>query len=101
MREKIQESILSFFNLVEELDRDSNLFDDEMKVSNNYIIQRFQKTSLVLNELIGNMFRENYGIDGITYDNIEDVYNPLLTGFGSLHQTHEYLMSQGMDAYTS
>lgn len=87
--------------VVSTLDSDSNLFTSESQIGSNPAIQRFQKTSSVLNELIGQIFREGFAIEGINYDNIEQVYNPLLTGLGSLHATHEYLMSQGMSPDTS
>ena len=67
-------------------------------ISSNPVIQRFEKTSTILNQSIGDIFREGYGIDGITYDNVEEVYNPLRTGFGSLYETHHYLLSMGMKA---
>lgn len=101
LKERIQGSIKEYSELVEMLDADSNLFSTDALVGNNPAIQRFKKTSSVLNELIGSIFREGLAIEGIDYDNIEQVYNPLITGLGSLHATHEYLLTHGISAETS
>ena len=48
--------------------------------------QRLKKTQFTINEMIGDTFREGYGIDGVTLDNIEMVFDPLVSGVGSLHK---------------
>ena len=48
--------------------------------------QRLKKTQFTINQMIGDTFREGYGIDGVTLDNIEMVYDPLVSGIGSLHK---------------
>ena len=42
------------------------------------------------------MFREGYGIDGVTIDNMDMVYDPLVSGIGSLSRRKQQLVSQGM-----
>lgn len=51
-----------------------------------------QLTSTGINSLIQNHFEEHYGIEGITYDNIEQVYNPKISGISTIAETREYLI---------
>ena len=51
-----------------------------------------QLTSTGINSLIQNHFEEHYGIEGITYDNIEQVYNPKISGISTVAETREYLI---------
>lgn len=53
-------------------------------------------TSTGINDLIENHFEEHYGIEGITYDNIEQVYNPKISGIQTLAETRDYLIQHGM-----
>lgn len=101
LKGKIQNSLTQFQNIVDELDQDPVMFGRPQQVKNSPIIQRFEKTSGALNEMIACLFAQSYGIEGIDYENIEEVYNPLRSGFGSLHKTHEFLMSKGIKAETS
>ena len=101
LRERLASNLSEFSEVIQLIDEDSTLFENAEKVSANPVIQRFEKTSKLLDELVGQAFRENFGIEGVSYENIEDVYDPLLSGFGSLHQTHDFLLSQGMKAETS
>ena len=58
--------------------------------------QRLRKTQFTLNEIVADMFREGYGIDGVTIDNMDMVYDPLVSGIGSLSRRKQQLVSQGM-----
>lgn len=78
--------------MVEQLDRDIAPYTKNAKITNNLVIQRLKKTFTILNDHITNFFIQGFGIDGITYENIEEVYNPLRTGLGSLQATHEFLL---------
>ena len=44
--------------------------------------EKFKKTSEIMDETIKSSFLRLYGIDGIGFSNLEDVYSPLLSGFG-------------------
>lgn len=44
------------------------------------VFYRMQKTSFAINELIERVFVTDFGINGIKYDSIEQVYNQALTG---------------------
>lgn len=39
---------------------------------------------------------ERFGIKGVSLDNLEQIYNPLNSGFGSLHATRTHLIQRGM-----
>lgn len=45
------------------------------------------------------MVRESYGFNDITFDNIEQLYNPRLTHIQSVQETTDYLVKRGM-SYT-
>ena len=47
-------------------------------------LDRLKKTSFTLNEMIGMHFREAHGLTGISFDNMEQIYNPLVSGIASL-----------------
>lgn len=101
LREKLASNLSEFTEVIKLVDEDLTLINNENKVGSNPIIQRFEKTAKLLDELVCQAFRKNFGIDGISYENIEDVYDPLHTGFGSLQKIHEYLLSMGMNPETS
>lgn len=44
------------------------------------------------------MVIERYGILGVQLDNLEQLYNPLLSGIGSITETRSYLIQKGMNA---
>jgi hypothetical protein len=50
----------------------------------------------VLDQQISKSFEENFGIEGITFSNMEQVYSPLLSGFGQMHETRQHLLKNGM-----
>lgn len=39
---------------------------------------------------------ERYGFKGVSLDNIEDVFNPSVSGIGSMQATRTYLIQRGM-----
>lgn len=42
------------------------------------------------------MIRSQFGIKGITFDNLEQLYNAQLTGYETLHETRDFLLQHGM-----
>lgn len=56
----------------------------------------FKKTSAFIDERIRSSFLSLYGIDGIGFKNIEDVYCPLVSGISSMAETRSYLLKRGM-----
>jgi hypothetical protein len=60
------------------------------------VFEKLQKTSFVLNERVKMMVKESYGFDGITFDNIEQLFNPRVTQINSVHETIDYLVQRGM-----
>ena len=51
--------------------------------------------------MIGDIFRDGHGIDGITLDNLEMIYDPLVSGVGSVFKRKQQLVSQGMALATA
>lgn len=47
-------------------------------------LEKLKTTSAYLDESIRNAFLKLYGIDGLTFANMEDVYSPLVSGKGSM-----------------
>ena len=82
--------------ILAQVDNEPALYDRYSKIGNLPEFDRLKKTSFTMNEMIGDMFRNGYGLNGITYNNIEQVYNPLVSGVGSLHKQKQKLVSQGM-----
>ena len=56
LKGKIQNSLTQFSTLVDELDQDPVMFGRAQQVKNSPIIQRFEKTSGALNEMIASLF---------------------------------------------
>ena len=42
------------------------------------------------------MVKESYGFEGITFDNIEQLFNSHITQITSIHETIDYLVQRGM-----
>jgi hypothetical protein len=47
---------------------------------------------MALNEEASRAIMERFGFKGISLDNIEDVFNPSVTGIGNLQATRSYLI---------
>lgn len=60
--------------------------------------EKLKKTSAFIDESIHGSFLRLYGIDGINFANMEEVYNPLVSGLGSMHKVRQHLLSRGMTA---
>ncbi len=58
--------------------------------------QRLQKQFVAVNFLIEDLMQQQYGLMGINFDNIEDVYNTHITGLKTLAETRDYLIERGM-----
>jgi hypothetical protein len=59
-------------------------------------IDRLQKTQVALNEEASRAIMERFGFKGISLDNIEDVFNPSVSGIGNMQATRSYLIQRGM-----
>ena len=51
--------------------------------------------------MVGDIFRDGHGIDGINLDNLETVYDPIVSGVGSVFNRKQQLVSQGMPLATA
>lgn len=51
-----------------------------------------------MNEETEKVVRERLGISGIKLDEIEEIYNPVRTGLGTMTATRSYLIKKGMSS---
>lgn len=58
--------------------------------------RRLEKQFTAVNFLLEDLMQRQFGIKGITFDNIEDVYNRHVTGLKTLAETRDYLTERGM-----
>jgi hypothetical protein len=47
---------------------------------------------MAINEEAENAILERFGIHGVRLDNIEEVYNPIKSGMGSMAETRKHLI---------
>mgnify|MGYP000347554634 CR=1 FL=1 len=82
-------------SLIEELDADQS--NASLHIKGNFgTFEKLQKTASVFDEQIRQNFLVQYGIDGISFSSIEQVYNPLVTGIATMAQTRAHLVRKGM-----
>jgi hypothetical protein len=48
--------------------------------------------------LTSQIFKDRYDISGVNIDTIDQVYNPVFSGIGSMEKTREYLIKKGMSS---
>jgi hypothetical protein len=66
------------------------------------VFERLNVTSKLINHQIGCYFEDYFGIKGITYDTLAQVYNPHHSGIPSLARTRDHLVANGMsDSFAS
>lgn len=46
--------------------------------------------------MIEHAFLTRFGIKGMNYANLEQVYNPLVSGFGTMQDARSHLLKNGM-----
>lgn len=51
--------------------------------------------------LVADIFRERFGIEGLDFSNIEQVYDPFVSGIPSVRATQDFLVKNGMIASMS
>jgi hypothetical protein len=52
-----------------------------------------------VDSLVSQIIEERFGISSVNFKNIEQVYNPMLSGIASMTATHKHLISQGMPVH--
>lgn len=60
------------------------------------VFHRLNQTAQMVNHQIGETFERQFGIKGITFDNIEQVYNSHVSGIPTVLKTRDYLVQNGM-----
>lgn len=77
-----------FLKVLKEVEQEGDLLDPTY--------EKLMKTQTVMNEATQQIFLKRYGIAGVTLDEMEQVYNPIVSGIGSMQETREFLVSRGM-----
>jgi len=84
-----------FFDLVKQLE--SNQLNKEFALGGKTgPFDKLHKASTALDSQIEKTFLNRFGIPGIGYANMEQVYSPYLSGIGSMEGTRNFLVSKGM-----
>lgn len=85
----------TIFNLIKELDSDQANWD--VKMSDTYgTFEKLKKTTAVLDQAIEDSFLKRFGIEGVSFSNLEQVYSPAISGMGSMAQVRTHLLMNGM-----
>lgn len=84
----------TIFELLEELDQDQSNYD--LKIGEMGTFEKLKKSSAYIDEKISQSFMMRFGFDGITFENMEQVYSPLIAGKGDMAQIRKHLISNGM-----
>jgi len=92
-KEKISGSFNELNRILEELDKDTTTFTGRNKISDWPVFSRLRKTQFAINEMVTSFFKDGFGMEGIDYENVEQVYDPMRTGCGSLHAANRFLVS--------
>ena len=69
----------------------------DFKFQDDYgTFSKFKRTSGIIDAMFEKTFFSQYGIQGIKYGNLEQVYDPMMTGIGSMFETRKHLLAKGM-----
>lgn len=60
------------------------------------MLGRLKKTMFSVDTLVDQIFEERFGIKGVSFSNIEQVYNPYMSGIPTMNDTQEFLVKCGM-----
>lgn len=85
------------FRIIDELDKEQSIATQPLQTFSNFsVFERLRKTQAALNEEAAAAVFDRFGVKGINLDNLEQLYNPLNSGFGQLHQARSHLLQRGM-----
>lgn len=83
-------SFNNIFELLEELDSDQSNYD--LKIGEMGTFEKLKKSSAYIDEKISQSFMTRFGFEGITFENMEQVYSPLIAGMGDMAQIRNHLV---------
>lgn len=79
----LTDSFDQFSALLKELDKDQS--NAEVRLGDGIgTFEKLKATTAYIDETIENAFLTRFGIRGINYANLEQVYNPLVSGLGTM-----------------
>lgn len=93
--QKLTSNFDTLFALVKELDSEQTN-QSILLAEKHGTIEKMKKVSGILNEHIEQAFLKQYGIRGIQFHNMEDVYSHFKSGHGSMAETRKWLLKNGM-----
>lgn len=91
---RLLSSTREFESIVEKL-ADLDYIDG---IGNQSFVNRLIKSQFALNEEVAKIMLTRFGLPKLTLDNIEEVYNPQVSGHGSMAETRAFLLQRGMNA---
>jgi hypothetical protein len=96
LSQRLLTSSQELFSILNELD--GSKFVSHVQLGTISTFDKLRKTTTALNELTSSIFLDRFGLAGITLDRLDQVYNPMVTGYGSLEETRRFLISKSMTA---
>ena len=83
-------------SILEHLDADPKTTKEHGKFADLWYLDRYMKVSGSIDSLVSRILGEDFGHENISWDNIEQVYNPLLSGVDSIEEQRQSLVTAGM-----
>lgn len=71
-------------SIVEHLDADPKTASEHGKLGDLWFLSRMNKVSGSIGGLINKISSENLGVKGLDWDNVEQIYNPYISGVCSI-----------------
>ena len=92
-RQRLMRDFGEFNKLIDYLDEDQQSARLLPKLGDYEDFKLTKNAALTVNELAAQIVRESTGIQDVTMDNIEQLYNPIYSGYGSLASQRVNLIS--------
>ena len=83
-------------SILDHLDADQSTTWEHGKFSDLWFFDRLKKVSTSVDSLISKIVSEDFGHSEISWNNIEQVFNPYVSGVSSLEEQKQRLVAAGM-----
>lgn len=95
-QQKLMQSFDGVQQILKHIDDDRQFTQAFGKIQDQLEMQRLKKIELTLNELATQLFSNTLEMDGIDWNNMEQVFNPLYSGVFSVAQQKQNLVQKGL-----
>lgn len=68
------------------LDADPAMVNEHGKFSDLWFFDRFRKVAGSIDNMVGKIVNDDLGHSGVSWRNLEQIYNPLISGVGSISE---------------